>query len=143
KLKLAFRKFVDTAQQQKKGADEREIYATAAGFARTDALARIGNQVFGVDMQNSENLVKADAPVRFPQIWDSSWFNWVQYNSSIADPLVRNIGEALGVRAMAKLYGKNAREFENSVNVPGLKVLEDLLSGDAPYQGLSSPKWPA
>src|SRR5437867_13360562 len=61
----------------------------------------------------------------------------------MAEPLVRNIGEALGVRAMAKLYGKNAREFENSVNVPGLKVLEDLLSGAAPYQGLSSPKWPA
>jgi mono/diheme cytochrome c family protein len=142
-LKQAFRKFVDTAQEQKSGADEREIYAHAAGFARTDALARIGNQVFGVDMRNSKNLERADAPVRFPQIWDASWFNWVQYNSSIADPLVRNIGEALGVRAMAVLSGASAGEFENSVNVPGLKVLEDLLSGDAPFQGLSSPRWPA
>ncbi|MEJ7604889.1 MAG: hypothetical protein WKF37_01130 [Bryobacteraceae bacterium] len=47
-----------------------------------------------------------------PQIWDSSWFNWVQYNSSISDPLVRNIGEALGVRAVAKLYGSDASAYE-------------------------------
>ena len=54
-------------------------------------------------MNNVENYAPANAPVRFPQIWDASWFNWVQYNSSIADPLARNIGEALGVRAVAKL----------------------------------------
>jgi hypothetical protein len=67
----------------------------------------------------------------------------VQYNSSIADPLVRNVGEALGVRAAAKLYGENAAAYDNSVDIPNLKALEDLLSGPAPYQGLTSPKWPA
>ena len=56
-------------------------------------------------------LCLATAPVRYPQIWDASWFNWVQYNSSIADPLARNIGEALGVRAVAKLYGPDAGEI--------------------------------
>ena len=87
------------------------IYDNGAGFARTDALARIGNQVFAADTNIDANYAIANAPVRFPQIWDASWFNWVQYNSSIADPLARNIGEALGVRAVVKLYGPDAGEL--------------------------------
>ena len=118
-------------------------YANQAGFARTDALARIGNQVFAVDMNNYSNVAPASAPVRFPQIWDASWFTWVQYNSSIADPMLRNIGEALGVRAVAKLYGPDATDYANSVDVEGLHTVETLLAGPAPYKGLSSPKWPA
>jgi hypothetical protein len=123
-------------------ADARQIYANPAGFGRTDALTRIGNQVFGVDMKNDENLAPANAAVCFPQIWDASWLSWVQYNSSIADPLVRNIGEALGVRAAAKLHGPDAAEFKNSVYIPGLRVVEDLLAGPAPFEGLTSPRWP-
>ncbi len=119
------------------------IYDNLAGFDRTDALTRIGNQVFAVDMKNAANFAPANAPVRFPQIWDASWFTWVQYNSSISDPLVRNVGEALGVRAAVKLYGPDAKEFENSVHIEGLKEVEWLLSGPAPYQGLRPPNWPA
>jgi hypothetical protein len=117
------------------------IYANEAGFVRTDALTRIGNQVFAVDMQNNANFAVSNAPVRFPQIWDASWFNWIQYNSSISDPIVRNVGEALGVRAAVKLYGPNAADFDNSVDVNGIWHLETLLAGAAPYTGLSSPKW--
>jgi hypothetical protein len=113
-----------------------------AGFTRTDALTRIGNQVFAVDMKNYSNLAVSNAPVRFPQIWDASWLDWVQYNSSISDPMVRNIGEALGVRASAKLHGPDATQFNNSVHIEGLWSLEQLLAGAAPYQGLKSPKWP-
>ena len=94
-------------------------------------------------MNNAANFAPANAPVRFPQIWDASWFNWVQYNSSISDPLVRNVGEALGVRAAAKLHGADAKEFENSVHIEGLKELEWLLSGPAPYRGLRPPNWPS
>lgn len=132
----------DAAKHEVSVAEEKKIYENQAGFARTDALARIGNQVFGVDMKIDDNLAAASAPVRFPQIWDASWFTWVQYNYSIADPMVRNVGEALGVRAAAKLYGPQATEFANSVNVEGLWRMEEMLSGPAPYQGLRSPKWP-
>ena len=86
-------------------------------------------------MKNDANYAVSTAPVRFPQIWDASWFNWVQYNSSIADPLVRNIGEALGVRAMVKLYGPDAAQFESSINVKGLRTLEELLAGPASVEG--------
>ena len=70
-----------------------------------------------------ENCAPANASVRFPQIWDASWFNWVQYNSSIADPILRNIGESLAVRASAKLYGPDANDFDDSVHIEGLKEL--------------------
>jgi hypothetical protein len=142
-LKKNFNQFLDNAKFEleytKPG---KGIYDNLAGFDRTDALTRIGNQVFAVDMRIPANFAPANAPVRFPQIWDASWFTWVQYNSSIADPLVRNIGEALGVRAAAKLYGPDAKEFNNSVSIEGLKTLEGLLSGTEPYKGLWSPKWP-
>ena len=143
KLKAEFGAFIAKAKEELALVQSRNLYPNDAGFGRTDALTRIGNQVFGADMQKPDNYAQANAPVRFPQVWDASWFTWVQYNSSIADPLVRNIGEALGVRAMAKLYGPDAKEFKSSVSMSGLKTLEDLLSGPEPYQGLRSPKWPS
>ncbi len=142
-LKSTFDAFMKLAKAEIKDAEEQKIYVNQAGFSRTDALTRIGNQVFAVDMKNEKNFTASNAPVRFPQIWDASWFTWVQYNSSIASPMARNIGEALGVRAIAKLYGPTAGEFANSVHVEGLWTVERLLSGPAPYQGLRSPKWPA
>ena len=143
-LKKNFNKFLDNAKFELDNTKPgKGIYDNLAGFDRTDALTRIGNQVFAVDMKIAGNFAPANAPVRFPQIWDASWFTWVQYNSSISDPLVRNIGEALGVRAAAKLYGPDAKEFNNSVSVDGLRTLEGLLSGPEPYQGLWSPKWSA
>ena len=141
-LQLRFDKFLEAGAARKAVADERKLYENRAGFMRTDALNRIGNEVFGFYMKNDDNLAVANAAVRFPQLWDASWLTWVQYNSSIADPLVRNIGEALGVRAAAKLYGEDALEFKNSVNVPGLKALEELLAGSGPFEGLRSPEWP-
>ncbi|MGH9143738.1 MAG: di-heme-cytochrome C peroxidase, partial [Vicinamibacterales bacterium] len=120
-LRANYDAFLSAALAEKKVVDDRHIYDKTAGFRRTDALTRIGNQVFGADMKNDANYAVSTAPVRFPQIWDASWFNWVQYNSSIADPLVRNIGEALGVRAVVKLYGPDAGQFENSINVKGLR----------------------
>jgi hypothetical protein len=143
-LKDSFAKFLKNAEFELTNAGPgKGIYDNPAGFDRTDALTRIGNQVFAFDMKNAVNFAPANAPVRFPQIWDASWFNWVQYNSSISDPLVRNVGESLGVRAASKLYGPDAQDFGNSVHMEGLKELEWLLSGDAPYQGLRPPDWPS
>jgi mono/diheme cytochrome c family protein len=142
-LKDSFDRLLGVAKGEQTATGEAKIYVNPAGFARTDALTRIGNQVFAVDMENNRNFAQSNAAVRYPQIWDASWFNWVQYNSSISDPLIRNIGEALGVRAAAKLYGDDAAQFESSVSIENLKAIEELLSGPAPYQGLSSPKWPS
>ena len=142
-LRERYDAFLTAALAEKKILDEGHIYDKGAGFRRTDALTRIGNQVFGADMNNAANYMVSTAPVRFPQIWDASWLDWVQYNSSIANPLARNIGEALGVRAVVKLYGSGEGHFDNSVNVKGLRTLEELLAGPGPLKGLASPKWPS
>jgi len=142
-LKASYDAFVAAALEEKNATTERHVYDNVAGFRRTDALTRIGNQVFAADTGIAANYAVSNAPVRFPSIWDASWLDWVQYNSSIADPLVRNIGEALGVRAVVKLYGPDAAQFENSVNIRGLRTLEDLLAGPGPLKGLWPPRWPS
>ncbi|WP_068139238.1 di-heme-cytochrome C peroxidase [Roseimaritima ulvae] len=111
------------------------------GFGRTDALAKIGNYVFGTELDDA-NLDHGGAPVKFPQLWDSPWFDWSQYNGSISQPMVRNIGEALGVRAQVNLDPRSERFLDSTVDIEGLHRIENLLAGGAPLQGLQSPRWP-
>jgi mono/diheme cytochrome c family protein len=142
-LQTEFNAFLQASVNEVNEGNQRGVYDTVEGFGRTDALARIGNIVFAVDMRNWDNLAPTNAPVRFPQIWDASWLTWVQYNASISNPMERNVGEAMGVKAAAKLFGCCADKLQSSVLFQELWTLEKWLSGPAPYQGLTSPKWPA
>jgi len=117
------------------------------GFGRLDALNRIGNQVFGLDLDNDANYAATSAPVRYPPVWDASWFDWVQYNGSIMQPMVRNAGEALGLRALINLVTNDPPLFASTVNVSGLFSIESLLAGKQPdsaqgFSGLKAPQWP-
>lgn len=118
------------------------------GYARTDALSRIGNQVFALDVNRPENFVIPNAPVSFPFIWSSSWFVWVQYDGSIMQPLVRNTGEALGVAALLTLDAGSPDNFASSANIKNLLSIEQLLRGSGSafkagqFPGLKAPKWP-
>jgi mono/diheme cytochrome c family protein len=122
-------------------ADAKKLYAAEGGFGRTDALGRIGNLVFGTEL-NNDNLRVADAPVNFPPVWYTSWFDWVQYNGAIQQPMVRNIGEALGVRAAVNLSNPQAGLYSSTVNVKNLRDLEAQLAGPEPFSGLHAPTWP-
>jgi hypothetical protein len=119
------------------------------GYARLDALNRIGNIVFALDLNNSDNYVGNSAPVHFPRIWNSSWLEWVQYNGSIQQPMTRNVGEALGVGATVNLTGGTDELFSSSAQVKTIFEIEQLLAGTPPpdaqsgFNGLRSPKWPA
>jgi hypothetical protein len=122
---------------------------TTEGFARLDALNRIGDVVFALDLDEPANWVGFSAPVHFPHIWQASWFEWVQYNGSIEQPMTRNAGEALGVGAAVNLTGAKNDLFTSSVRPEELFKLEQLLAGTPPpdatagFNGLRSPKWPA
>jgi hypothetical protein len=121
---------------------KRQLYdGHDGGFGRTDALAKIGNLVFGTKLDD-DNLRVGNAPVRFPPIWDTPWFDWTQYNGSIEQPMVRNIGEALGVRGLVNLNPDSERFLQTTVDIEGLHEIEMLLAGDQPLQGLHSPQWP-
>lgn len=141
KLRHEFDTFLNNGMAEKTAADDRKLYAVEGGFGRTDALGRIGNFVFGTELNNT-NLRVADAPVSFPPLWYASWFGWVQYNESIQQPMVRNIGEALGVRARVNLTN-SSNLYRSTVNVKNLHLLEDQLAGPSAFAGLRSPTWPA
>jgi hypothetical protein len=119
----------------------RKLYPVREGFGRTDALGRIGNTAFG-DHLSASNYQPGDAPVSYPYVWNIWKFDWVQYNGSVAQPLARNMGEALGVGAIAPLvsgmHGPLPPEarFRSSVDIPGLQRIEHTL------QLLRPPPWP-
>ncbi|MBZ5666857.1 MAG: DUF2235 domain-containing protein [Acidobacteriia bacterium] len=140
-LRKALKYYLDTSFTEFKST--LHLFPTPEGYGRTDALARIGNFVFGTELNNNKNLVVGDGPVNFPPIWDASWMDWVQYNGSIQQPMGRNVGEALGVRSRINLVGYPGEQFQNTIRVENLREIELLLGGDAPGKGVWSPKWPA
>ena len=117
------------------------------GIGRLDALNRIGNQIFSIGLNIPANYAPTDAPVRYPHIWDASWFDWVQYNSSIQQPMVRNAGEALGLGVQINLTGQPNELFRSNMNVETISTIEQSLRGpETSWQashvtGLNSPKW--
>jgi mono/diheme cytochrome c family protein len=125
-----------------------EAHSVGEGFSRLDALSRIGNTVFALDLDRPENFVAYSAPVHFPRIWYASWFEWVQYNGSIQQPMTRNAGEALGVRATINFPVAKNQLPTSSVQVNTIFELEQLLAGAKPptaeagFSGLASPTWP-
>ncbi len=136
---------IATLGELQKDGDVIEVHE---GFTRIDALNRIGNQVFSDDLDRRHNYAPINAPVNFPHIWTSSWFNWVQYDGSIMQPLIRNAGEALGVQAYLDVKSpEDEKRFASSIPMNNLVWIEHSLSGDAPYpqkafNGLQHPKWP-
>jgi processive rubber oxygenase RoxA-like protein len=124
------------------------------GFARLDALNRIGNQVFFNDLigtteegfSPADNLRPTSAPVNYPHIWSTSWFDWVQYDASIMQPMIRNAGEALGVSARINLVSRKDL-FASSVDIDDVFRMEEQLAGPDPlsakkFRGLAAPEWP-
>ncbi len=140
-LRSDLESLIATGQATQNYMKDHKLNPVESGYGRTDALALIGNRVFGV--VEAENQVITDAPVNYPHIWDTAWFDWVQYNASIRMPMARNIGEALGVGALVKLTQDDAKgkQFTSTVNVNGLFKMEEWLGGDNPFEGLQPPRW--
>ncbi len=125
-----------------------DVIEVTEGFTRNDALNRIGNQVFNKDLDRHSNYAAISAPVTYPHIWTTSWFDWVQYDGSIMQPLIRNAGEALGVKATLDMSAPDSQRFASSINTNNLVKIEKWLSGTHPqnqgqeFNGLRAPKWP-
>lgn len=146
-LKARLTEFIKLAETLKALEADLSAGMPEEGFGRLDALNRIGNEVFGAQMGIRENQAKRSAPVAFPHIWDTGWFDWVQYNGSIQQPMVRNAGEAMGVRAWVNFKGGDQPVFTSTVPVDNLHRIEEILMGTPPlpkraFNGLASPSWP-
>lgn len=142
---------VDAALQQMKKMSDLESNVAAQsveeGYGRLDALNRIGNQVFSVDLNDPGNYAPHSAPVHYPRIWNAPWFSWVQYNGSIEQPIMRNLGEALGVSADLNLTRAENGIYASSAQIKTLAEIEQTIAGEQPtaehgFSGLRSPSWP-
>ncbi len=111
------------------------------GPGRVDALGVIMNALAATALNNPANARAPDAPVRLPWVWGSPSYTRVQYNGSISNaglgPLLRNIGQTLGVYGTVDLTKSPMTGYASSVKIAELDTLEALL------RRLEPPKWPA
>jgi len=123
------------------------------GISRLDAVSMIFDRLTGLDIGTSpdhmivENIQPADAPVRYPFVWNAPIQDHTQWpgfadNGDNLLAMARNLGEVYGVfgvfhpkKAEWRLLGFDYLD-ENSGNFQGLEAVEDLVKRIGP------PKWP-
>ena len=122
------------------------------GLGRLDAVSMILNRVAGLDLGNAptyviqENIAPADAPVRYPFLWNAAFQDKTQWpgfapNGSDFLGLIRNTGEVFGVFGTfhpKKILFGVAIDYtaNNSSNFKGLVDLENMIDRIGP------PKFP-
>jgi hypothetical protein len=162
--RLELIKVIDVAKAQ------RDKDHPTSGFGRLDAFDGTRNFIFsrlrpadasGKFEVNTANMVKLDAPVKFPWLWslkasppgpletyrdkprsfprvwgfkDYDWLEWTSDTNTVTE---RNITETLGAGATVVLDPKSPSLFESSIPVRNMHDLEWL----AYY--IDPPKWPA
>ena len=112
------------------------------GYNRLDALNRIGNQVFYANLLAAksatfdplDNYAAVNAPVKYPHLWNTPWFNWAQYDGSIGQPAIRNVGEAIGVQAKVNMttFDQPHKLWDSSVAVGNVARMEQQIEGPNP-----------
>jgi mono/diheme cytochrome c family protein len=108
------------------------------GPARIDAFTLIGDRVSAVQTGIPENWSPPLAPVKPPFLWNTTQGLWTQWGASNQDPIVRNLGETMGVFLSMDLSSKTLAEglFDSTAAPLNLRKIEDALWRLAP------PKWP-
>ncbi len=128
--------------------DTLNLYPTAELVGRGLAVGQISNKVFGFDLKElalNKNLNQFIAPTDYPTLWDIWKLDWVQYGGEVAQPMGRNIGEALGVGILTNFVQSVAphqpqeppHKWTTSANLPAINAIEKQL------QTLRPPLWPA
>ena len=99
---------------------------TTAGFGRLDAFVAARNLLFG-----DKYAIDVNSPVSLPPMFGLSRLGWFHYDNNTNSILQRNIGEDLGVGAVADLHSG-----ESTVEIRNLIRLESLAAK------LQTPRWP-
>jgi hypothetical protein len=112
------------------------------GFARLDAFGNIFNEVMAVSLGVAANAAPPNAPVSYPFLWTTAQLDLVQWNGSAPNagigPLVRNIGEVIGVFGHLQIEVGDHVIFgyPSTIDVSNLGSLENWVAD------LLSPQWP-
>jgi hypothetical protein len=126
----------DDAAFLKQAEDNSTEKPTPSGFARLDAHERGVNLFLGAPLKELKNYVPETAPVSFPALWDTPYFDWVLYNAAIRQPLARNVIEALGVQAPIRHETIVQDKVAHNVH------MDNVVSGQRALRDLKSPVWP-
>ncbi len=114
--------------------------ATKGGYSRVDALGGAYNVVLVNGLGIPENRADLAAPVSYPPLWDSGYYDYVEWNglnhNAGYGPLGRNVGEALGVFSHVDMASGANGIYKTSVRVGALVHIEELS------RKLDSPLWP-
>lgn len=132
----------------------RSLPDPAWGPARLDAVSMIFNRLAGLDIGDPaddhlipENVAVADAPTRYPFLWNAARQDFTQWPGFSANGndllgLSRNLGEVYGVFAEFHPQPQSGVLFnrdyisQNSANWAGLKALEEWI------WDIGAPQWP-
>ena len=124
------------------------------GPARVDAIGMIYNHLNGLDLgpaptyMIAENMALADAPTRYPFLWNAGMQDHTQWGGFAANgndglALARNLGQVFGVFAAFHPEPKSARTpldrdylSANSADIAGIATAEAELNR------LGAPVWP-
>ena len=109
---------------------------TPAGFGRLDAHERGVNLFLSAPLREPKNYVPETAPVSFPALWDTPYFDWVLYNAAIRQPLPRNVIEALGVQASIRHETIFEPRIAHNLD------MDKIVAGQRALNDLKSPVWP-
>ena len=110
--------------------------STPPGRGRLDAVHKGGNFLLSASLGEVRNYVPTTAPVRYPMLWDTPYFDWVLYNASIRQPMARNVIEDLGVGAPVD----PATLLKGPVN--HALLMDNLVEVHRALKRLQSPQWP-
>ena len=113
------------------------------GPGRLDAFGMIFNRVTGLDLQRPGNVQPADAPVRYPFIWDAPRQDRTQWtgaapNGTYLRGMARNTGEVFGVFGRFDPVAVPVHQIlhRNSVKLANLQLIEEKVVA------LRPPPWP-
>ena len=112
------------------------------GAGRLDAFGMIFNRLTAYDLAIPANYHRADAPVRYPFVWnavaqDRTQWDGAAPNGNYVKGLARNTGEVFGVfGALTPKRAGNLVYYENSVDFRNLQTLEEKVAA------LKPPPWP-
>lgn len=108
---------------------------TRSGLGRLDAVHRGGNSLLSAPLGEGKNYVPTTAPVSYPALWDTPYFDWVLYNASIRQPLARNVIEALGVGAPIDPSTMLSDKIVHGV------LMDNIVAIHRSLTKLESPRW--
>jgi len=138
-----------TAERQQVNSLPSTLPKDFTSYARLDAFGNIQNAASAFALHDLNNKNIPNGPVSYPFLWGTHQSDVVQWNASapntpVVGPLVRNIGEVVGVFGglsieeapwIQRLFGKKHR-YTSTVDMIGLGHLESWV------KTLRSPEWP-